>query len=141
MNNLQQKTFGELPISKKHRKHFLNEVNLDHEFSLSPGQSTTIAEENLTIKFIEVTSDGRCPKGAICIWPGEANCLIEITKDSESSHRIVLTQLGLSRTPKIDFANYKIRFDLQPYPEVGKASDKKGYNLQLVISKKPAPRG
>jgi len=122
-------------------EHLVNEVNSDQGFSLSLGQSTTIAGENLTIKFIEVISDGRCPRGAICIWPGEAHCLIEITTDSESSHRIVLTQPGLSRTSKSDFANYKIRFDLQPYPEVGKASDKKGYNLLLVISKKSAPIG
>ena len=38
-----------------------NEVNLDQEFSLSPGQSTMIKGENLVIKFIEVISDGRCP--------------------------------------------------------------------------------
>jgi hypothetical protein len=40
-----------------------NEVNLDQEFSLSPGQSTMIKGENLVIKFIEVISDGRCPRG------------------------------------------------------------------------------
>ena len=47
----------------KHREYLANEVSLDHEFSLSPGQSTMIAGENLAIKFIEVISDGRCPKG------------------------------------------------------------------------------
>jgi hypothetical protein len=99
-----------------------------------------IAGENLIIKFVEVISDGRCPRGAICIWPGEANCLIEITTHSESSNRKVLTQPGLSKPSKIGFANYKITFDLQPYPEVGKAPDKKGYHLQLLISKKSASR-
>jgi hypothetical protein len=56
-----------------------NEVALDQEFSLSPGQNTMIRGENLVIKLVEVISDGRCPRGAICIWPGEANCIIEIT--------------------------------------------------------------
>ena len=125
----------------KHREYIANEVSLDQEFSLSPGQSIMIAGENLAIKFIEVISDGRCPKGAICVWAGEAACLTEITTHSESSYHKVLTQPGLSGPSKTSFANYKITFDLQLYPEVGKAPDKKGYHLRLVISKKSAPRG
>ena len=124
----------------KHREYIANEVSLDQEFSLSPGQSIMIAGENLAIKFIEVISDGRCPKGAICVWAGEAACLTEITTHSESSYHKVLTQPGLSGPSKTSFANYKITFDLQPYPEEGKAPDKKGYYLLLVISKKSALR-
>jgi hypothetical protein len=121
----------------------VNEVNLDQELSLSLGQSIMIAGENLVIKFIEVISDGRCPRGAICIWPGEANCLTEITTTTcpESIYLKVLTQPGPSKTSKTSFANYEITFDLQPYPEVGKAPDKKSYHLQLLISKKSAPSG
>jgi len=108
---------------------------------LSTGQSATIAGENLVIKFVEVISDGRCPKRAICIWPGEANCLTEITRHPESIYLKVLTQPGPFKTSKTSFANYEITFDLQPYPEVGKAADKMGYHLQLVIGKKSAPSG
>jgi hypothetical protein len=53
----------------------------------------------------------------------------------------VLTQPGLSGSAKTSLTNYKITFDLQPYSEVGKAPDKKGYHLRLVISKKSAPKG
>ena len=34
-------------------------VGLDKEFTLSVGQSATIAGENLTIEFVEVESDSR----------------------------------------------------------------------------------
>ena len=108
---------------------------------MSPGQSTMIIGENLAIKFVEVISDGRCPKGAICIWPGEAYCLTEITTHSESIYRQGINTTRPFRPSKTSFANYKITFDLQPYPEFGKAVDKKGYHLHLVISKKSAPRG
>ena len=108
---------------------------------MSPGQSATIIGENLIIKFIEVISDGRCPKGAICIWPGEANCLTEITIRPEPMYLKVLTQPGPFKTSKNCFANYEITFDLQPYPELGKVVDKKDYHLHLVISKKSTPRG
>jgi hypothetical protein len=128
-------------IINKHREYAASEVNLDQEFSLSLGQSIMIAGESLVIKFIEVISDGRCPRGAICIWPGEANCLTEITTRLESIYLKVLTQPGPSKTSKTSFANYEITFDLRPYPEVGKAVDKKDYHLRLVISKKSAPSG
>ena len=96
--------------------------------------------ENLKIQFIEVINDSRCPQGVTCVWAGEASCLVEIT-DSESSHRKVLTQPGLSGPSKTDSKEYEITFDLQPYPEVGKEIQSKGYRLQLAISKKPALTG
>lgn len=121
----------------KHRKNLANEVGLGQEFSLSPGQGTVIAGEKLGIKFIEVISDGRCPRGAICVWAGEANCLIEITTRSESTYRKMLTQPGLAKPSKTSVTNYNITFDLQPYPEVSKAIDKKDYKLFLVVKRKP----
>jgi len=100
-----------------------------------------IAGKTLTIKFIEVVSDGRCPRRTICIWPREANCLTEIITHSESIYLKVLTQPGPFKTSKTSCANYEITFNLQPYPELGKAVDKKDYHLQLLIRKKSAPRG
>jgi len=57
-------------------------------------------------------------------------------KQPESIYLKVLTQPGPFKTSKTSFANYEITFDLQPYPELGKAVDKKDYQLRLVISKK-----
>ena len=118
----------------------INQVALGQEFALSIGQSAAVAGESLSIKFIQVISDSRCPKGAVCIWAGEASCLIEITS-SETKYSKVLTQPGPSSPAKTNFADYDITFDLQPYPEVGKEIDKKDYLLQLVISEKPALSG
>jgi hypothetical protein len=125
----------------KHRKNIASEVGLGQAFSLLKGQSTVISGENLAIQFIEVISDGRCPRGAICIWAGEASCLTEITICSESPYRKMLTQPGLSGPSITSFASYNITFDLQPYPEIGKSPDKKDYQLQLVFRKKSAPAG
>ena len=117
-----------------------NEVSLGQEFTLFVGQSAVIAGENFSVKFVEVISDSRCPKGATCIWAGEASCLLEIT-NSESTYRKVLTQSGLSGPSNTNFIDYEITFDIQPYPELGKETNKKDYRLQLVISKKPALSG
>lgn len=113
------------------------EVNLDTEFTLAVGQSVTVAGEGLSIEFVEVVSDSRCPKGATCIWAGEASCLIELTT-SDSTLSKVLTQPGPSSPSTDTVAGYDITFDILPYPELGKQIDAKDYRLQMVVTKTPA---
>ncbi len=118
----------------------VNEVSLDQEFTLSIGQSVAVAGENISIKFVEVISDSRCPQGATCIWAGEASCLIEVT-NPESTYRKVLTQPGLSEPPQTDFQKYEITFDLRPYPQLGRETKKEDYRLDLAFSLRPALSG
>jgi hypothetical protein len=49
----------------------------------------------------------------------------------------VLIQQGLNGPLKTSVGNYDITFDLQPYPEVNKTTDKKEYKLLLVVKRKP----
>ncbi len=112
------------------------EINtaLGKEIVLASGQGASIAGEDLKVRFIGVISDSRCPQGATCVWAGEASCLVEIS-DSDSKYRKVLTQPGLSGPYQTDFKEYKITFDIEPYPEVGKEIKSEDYRLQLEINK------
>jgi hypothetical protein len=114
----------------------VDEVSLDKEFTLSVGQSVSVRGEDLTITFVEVVSDSRCPTGATCIWAGEASSLIEIT-DSASTYRKVLTEPGSSSPTKADFTGYEVMFNLLPYPVLGKETKAKDYLLKLIVSKTP----
>lgn len=40
------------------------QASLGQEFTLSINQTATISGQNLSIKFIDVTEDSRCPTGA-----------------------------------------------------------------------------
>jgi len=115
----------------------IDEVTLDTEFTLSVGQSVSVAGEGLQLTFVEVVSDSRCPSGATCIWAGEASCLIELTTP-ESTYPKVLTQPGSSSPPEASVADYEIVFDIQPYPELGKDIQEKDYLLKLVVTRAPA---
>jgi len=114
----------------------VDEVSLDKQFTISVGQSVSVKGEDLTISFVEVVSDSRCPTGATCIWAGEASSLIEIT-DSASTYRKVLTEPGSSSPTKADFTGYEVMFNLLPYPVLGKETKAKDYLLQLIVSKTP----
>lgn len=112
-------------------------VSLGQEFQLAPGQSAIVKGEELTVRFIEVAADSRCPRGATCIRAGEAISQVEITSQG-TTYPLALTQPGLSEPPKTDFKNYEITFDLRPYPQVGEELKKEDYRLQLEIVRKPA---
>ena len=115
----------------------VEQVTLNTEFSLAVEQSVTVTGEDLSIKFVEVVSDSRCPTGATCIWAGEASSLIEITASGSTISK-VLTQPGLTSPPKDTVAGYEITFDLLPYPQLGKETKTADYRLKLVVSKAPA---
>ena len=110
-------------------------ANPGQEVSLSIGQSVSIQGEGLKLKFLEVVNDSRCAKNVVCVWQGQASCLVEITY-MELLHRLTLTQPGLTDEPsQLDFREYVIEFALAPYPVAGKEIGRDEYRLQLVVTK------
>jgi hypothetical protein len=115
-----------------------NEVGLGQESTLSVGQSIVIAGENFAIKFVEVTSDSRCPQNVTCVWAGEVSCLVEITEGNlrTQPYRLVLTQPGLTDQPsQQDFDEHKITFRVEPYPVAGKTMAQNEYLLIVTVTR------
>jgi hypothetical protein len=116
------------------------QASLDSEFMLSIGQSGRIASEDLAIEFIEVIGDSRCPEGAVCIWEGEVTCLIEIDYAGMVLQK-TLVQRGSPGFSTTDFSDYRIEFNVQPYPQVGEQIEESEYRLLVTVSRKPALSG
>ncbi|MGD0794999.1 MAG: hypothetical protein ABR958_05355 [Dehalococcoidales bacterium] len=112
-----------------------NEVPPGREFTLSIGQSAAISSENITIKFIDVTSDSRCPQNVTCIWAGEVSCTVEITRPGASLLKLKLTQPGLtSQLSTQDFDGHTIAFRVEPYPTAGKTIARSDYRLIMTVT-------
>jgi hypothetical protein len=45
---------------------------IDSEFTLAPDEGRAIADESVTIRFVGVSGDSRCPADALCIQGGSA---------------------------------------------------------------------
>jgi len=116
------------------------QAELGKDFTLAVGQSAAIKGEDLTVTFVEVISDSRCPKDAICIWLGEVSCLVEITSNGSTFGK-VLTQPGLSAPVTTNYGRYAILFNVLPYPETDKAIKSSEYRLQLTVSRQPVLSG
>jgi len=54
--------------------------SLGHPIILGYNQVLRIEEEGLEVKFLGIISDSRCPKGAVCYWPGEVVALVKVSK-------------------------------------------------------------
>ena len=109
--------------------------NLNEELTLRIGQTMRISEENLTIEFLEVMEDSRCPKNVNCVWAGRAVVRVRITY-SGPAQELLLTQPGLTdEYSKEDFQRYQLSYCVQPYPEQGRKIPENQYRLLLVVSK------
>lgn len=110
-------------------------TRLGEEFSLRIGQTASIEEENLEIRFCEVVEDSRCPKNVTCVWAGRVSCIVGVS-DSGSSYKMVLTEPGLSdQYAKETYKEYRLAFHVDPYPEAGKKISEDEYRLLLIVSK------
>ena len=112
------------------------EAKLGQEFSLHIGETATITGENISLKFLELIGDSRCPKDVQCIWQGEARCMLEISKTDVPSlaSKVEIKYPGLGAQPAtVMYEAYKIAFRVEPYPEAGKSIAKTDYRLVLTV--------
>ena len=111
------------------------EGHLNEELPLSIGQTMRISEEDLTVEFLAVVEDSRCPKNVTCVWTGRAVVRARITY-GDLAQELLLTQPGLTdEYSKEDFQHYQLSYRVLPYPEQGKTISEDEYRLLLVVSK------
>ncbi len=67
---------------------------VDVVLTLAPGQTSAVAGTSLTVRFVGVTGDSRCPADAVCILGGSATVVFEVSLDGGSTQRIELQTAG-----------------------------------------------
>lgn len=73
--------------------------------------------EGYQLTFKSVVSDGRCPKDVTCVWPGEAEILIEINDGTEIiAKRIAIPALGFEKEILSTLTHRIYLKNLVPYP-------------------------
>jgi hypothetical protein len=110
-------------------------VVLGQQFALKVGQTQAIKDENLSVKFVAVAADSRCPLGAECIQAGEARCQVQVISRQQVSN-LELVEIGLSKeSTSALMGQYRVSFQVTPYPEVGKTVKSSDYVLTLTITR------
>ena len=103
---------------------------LGTSFTMSPQQELMNKSADMTIKWLEVSEDSRCPKNTNCVWEGQAKVNLLVNGDP-----LVLTlRNGKPEEAQALVGDYIFTAEtLNPYPE-GTTIEPADYRLQLKVS-------
>jgi len=110
-------------------------ARLGETFTIKFGEQTFIEVEDLTIAFVAVVEDSRCPADARCVWEGNARIVTTLSKINNKSVSVELnTSMRFPREG--EYWDYKIKLiKLEPYPTTAKEIAQSEYRASLVLLK------
>lgn len=97
-------------------------------FALRVGESTTVG--GLTVKLIEIESDSRCPRTAVCIWAGEVAAKVQLTS-ANRNEAVTLHSMSAVST----FGDYQIGITGVSPARQRTAPAKSEYHLTFSVEK------
>jgi len=107
----------------------LIEPKLDEEIQIKFGESVTLEKGKLTIKFRSLAGDSRCPQGVVCVWAGNAEVILEVSKNEIALNTILDPKEAV-------VGDYNIQLqDVIPYPKAGEELKPEDYSIRIVVSK------
>lgn len=117
------------------------EVAAGEAFTLKPGTSARVPAAGLTVRFLEVESDSRCPTDAACLWAGDAVVVVEaVTEDVDRVWRLhTPTELVGPGSRELNGHVLKL-VGLEPGHLAGEMTPQEDYRATFTVSR-AEPRG
>ena len=109
-------------------------VGLNERFVLAPEEVATVRDADLSVQFVSVTGDSRCPADAICIQGGDALVHIRVIDGvSTSSYEL---HTGDSSRATVTHKQVRIGLvELAPYPFSSRTIAPGEYRATLTVSR------
>lgn len=100
----------------------------------------TVVLKGVSIKFLEVTEDSRCPKDVTCVWAGRAIVKVEVSANGKKEIKtLIFGEVRPGEEPNTNLYNSKEfainGLTLNPYPTSDTAGKDSKYTL-LVCEEK-----
>ena len=110
------------------------QAKLEEQFSLNFEKTATVSPVNITVKFLKVTEDSRCPSDVVCIWAGQVSALVNVNNNGKDIGDIKLT-LGANKDDAVkDIGGYYLKLlEVKPYPISTKKIEPSEYVVTLVV--------
>jgi len=104
---------------------------VDRQVVLAPGQTTEIAA-GLSLRFIGVTGDSRCPADALCVQGGDAVVRISILSNGSTAER----DLHTGTMQPVTFEAVRVELiQLEPYPFSSRTIRPDEYRATLRVTR------
>ena len=108
-------------------------ARLNQDFVLAPGETTRITGADVTVRFIGVQSDSRCPADAICIQAGDAIIRIEVLSSASVARTYELHTDNMQPVQHGDLALVLVQ--LAPYPLASRPTQPGDYRATLRVTR------
>jgi len=110
------------------------QAQTNQKITIQVNQQKTLPKSRLTIKFVSLIEDSRCPTDMQCIQAGNARLQIEVRKVGSVTKTF---ELNTDDKPQfISFAGYTINLiDLNPKPATNIRINRFGYKATLNVRK------
>lgn len=100
----------------------------------------TVVLKDVSIKFLEVVEDSRCPEGVNCIWAGRAIVKVAVTSKEKTEEKTLTfgeVKPGEEKNTNL-YSSSKFAINgltLNPYPTSEKTGKDSGYTLLICEEK------
>ena len=110
------------------------QAQTNQKITVQVNQQKTLAKNKLTIKFVSLIEDSRCPTDTNCIQAGNARIQIQVKKANGAWKTF---ELNTNDKPQaVSFAGYTIKLtDLNPKPATNIRINRFGYKAVFNVSK------
>jgi len=111
------------------------QAQTNQEIKLLINKQKIVTKDKLTIKFVSLVEDSRCPTDTNCIWAGNAKIKIQVGKGRTGAKTF---QINTNLEPQtVSFAGYEIKLvSLTPEPASNIRINRNGYTATFAVSKK-----
>ena len=113
-------------------------ASLGVPFDIAVNQTVAVAGSDVSVTFLNITEDSRCPSDVVCIWAGQVTAMVGLTQNSTDLGRFNLTLGAGSNSSMADqeVGSYRINLtQVQPYPMSSQPTLPSDYVATLVLSR------
>lgn len=91
------------------------------------------AAGNLTVKFVAVTEDSRCPSNVVCVWSGVAKVKVQLRRNGKTAE-FELNTNQLDKPAVLDGYSVKL-VSVAPYPKTSAPITRADYVANFAVAK------
>ena len=103
---------------------------------LAPGEARRVPEADLTLTFVRLVADSRCPTGVTCIREGDAAVLVRVDRPGSAAADLTLHTSGPGSRDAVVGNMLVTLIDVMPYPREDYTPRPDEYRVTLLIRRK-----